>query len=374
MSNNKATIRSVRFVRVSISVQMLFALGLFITCGNTLFAQTAVGGITPSSSAMLDIQSTSKGFLAPRLTSVQRDAIVNPAEGLIIYNTDTDCLNHYSGSRWYEHCGVALPLPAALGSTFTSHSNGTDNFSANTDCQNKLISAGHNSASCSGTVVTANATYNVVLINNQCWMKENLKEPSTTPCGDPINTGCNVWNTAGIGDIGAWGYYNPSGAGVLANWGTTELATGEGLLYQWSAAMNGSTTERARGACPSGWHIPSDCEWMYLEHGLGMSIADQITDGTFRSSGNVSADLSLAAHSGTNSSGFTGLLAGNRSSSDGYFNFRGTNGIGQWLTSTLSGSNVITRDFRPFSSTVGLRRLIVGTPKSNAYSTRCLKD
>jgi len=350
---------------------------LFIAALSPLSAQTAIGGNTPDPSAMLDVQSTVapfKGFLPPRMTNAQRDAISNPSEGLIIYNTDTDCLNHFSGARWYAHCGVELPLPAALGSTFTAHSNGTDFFSANTDCRNKLISAGHNAASCSGTVGTANATYNVVLINNQCWMKENLKEPSTTPCGDAINTGCNVWNTARIGDIGAWGYYNTAGQGLLANWGTAELAAGEGLLYQWSAAMNGSNTERAQGACPNGWHIPSDCEWMYLEHGLGMSIADQTTAGfTFRSSGNVSADLSLAAHLGTNSSGFTGLLAGNRTSSNGHFNFRGTNGIGHWFTSTLSGSNVVTRDFRPFSSTVGLRRLN-NNPKSDAFSVRCLKD
>ena len=39
----------------------------------------------------------------------------------------------------------------------------------------------------------------------------------------------------------------------------------EGMFYQWSAAMNGSTEEGAQGICPNGWHIPTDAEWHTLE-------------------------------------------------------------------------------------------------------------
>ena len=42
-------------------------------------------------SSIMDIESTEKGLLPPRMTSVQRDAILNPAEGLMIYNTTTHC-------------------------------------------------------------------------------------------------------------------------------------------------------------------------------------------------------------------------------------------------------------------------------------------
>ncbi len=55
-------------------------------------AQTVIGGTAPDSSAVLDIQSTSHGVLFPRLSTTQRDAIANPAEGLMIYNTTTKCL------------------------------------------------------------------------------------------------------------------------------------------------------------------------------------------------------------------------------------------------------------------------------------------
>ena len=56
---------------------------------------------TPNSSAMLDVKSTSKGFLAPRMTDVQKNAISNPATGLLIYQTDgTTGYYYYNGTSW----------------------------------------------------------------------------------------------------------------------------------------------------------------------------------------------------------------------------------------------------------------------------------
>ncbi|MGI9160327.1 MAG: hypothetical protein ACR2K1_11315, partial [Saprospiraceae bacterium] len=50
-------------------------------------AQTVIGAATPDPSAMLDVQSATKGFLLPRMTSAERSAILNPATGLIVFNT-----------------------------------------------------------------------------------------------------------------------------------------------------------------------------------------------------------------------------------------------------------------------------------------------
>jgi len=57
-------------------------------------------GAAVDASAILSASSTTKGFLPPRMTQVQRDAIVSPATGLVIYNTDTAQLNYYSGAVW----------------------------------------------------------------------------------------------------------------------------------------------------------------------------------------------------------------------------------------------------------------------------------
>jgi len=60
-------------------------------------AQVAVTyyGSLPDNSAMLDVKSTNKGILIPRITIAERDAIANPANALLIFNTDDEIFNYY---------------------------------------------------------------------------------------------------------------------------------------------------------------------------------------------------------------------------------------------------------------------------------------
>ena len=60
----------------------------------------AVGTTSPNASAIFQATSTTKGFLPPRMTTGQRDAISTPASGLVVYNTSTNKLNLYTGSAW----------------------------------------------------------------------------------------------------------------------------------------------------------------------------------------------------------------------------------------------------------------------------------
>lgn len=65
--------------------------------------QDSVGiGAAPSASAILGLSSTTKGFLPPRLTTVQRDAISSPENGLVIYNTTKDKGEQFNGVTWHE--------------------------------------------------------------------------------------------------------------------------------------------------------------------------------------------------------------------------------------------------------------------------------
>lgn len=62
-----------------------------------LYNETNVGGATNNNaSAMLQVDTTTKGFLPPRMTTTQRNAIASPAAGLMIYNTTTAKLNVYT--------------------------------------------------------------------------------------------------------------------------------------------------------------------------------------------------------------------------------------------------------------------------------------
>jgi hypothetical protein len=62
----------------------------------------AIGTTAPSAKAILDLTSTTKGFLPPRMTTTERNAITSVPAGLVIYNTTTSNLNTYNGSAWVE--------------------------------------------------------------------------------------------------------------------------------------------------------------------------------------------------------------------------------------------------------------------------------
>lgn len=69
-----------------------FIIAILLLYSWEIFPQISIStdSSLPDSSAMLDVKSTSKGLLVPRMTAVQRDAIVNPATGLLIFCTDNN--------------------------------------------------------------------------------------------------------------------------------------------------------------------------------------------------------------------------------------------------------------------------------------------
>ena len=75
---------------------------LFLLAGISVFAQMCINAdnSAPDNSAMLDVKSTSKGFLPPRMTTTQRDLISSPATGLTIYNITNNRNETYNGSTW----------------------------------------------------------------------------------------------------------------------------------------------------------------------------------------------------------------------------------------------------------------------------------
>ena len=71
----------------------------------------------PDASAVLDLQSTQKGLLLPRLTTVQRNAIQLPSRALVIYNTDNECIEGYFPGGWKAlqcDCNSAPPSPSVI--------------------------------------------------------------------------------------------------------------------------------------------------------------------------------------------------------------------------------------------------------------------
>ena len=85
-----------------VSILKIILLTLFFLISLGLNAQTGIGTSTPDASAKLDVSSTTKGFLPPRMTTVQRNAIASPATGLTIYNTTINAFQVYNGTAWYS--------------------------------------------------------------------------------------------------------------------------------------------------------------------------------------------------------------------------------------------------------------------------------
>jgi hypothetical protein len=83
--------------------KLSFFIAMLLLFCSTLFAQVGINSdnSTPNPSAMLDVQSTTKGLLMPRMTSTLRAAISSPANGLMVYQTDgVSGVYYYNGAIW----------------------------------------------------------------------------------------------------------------------------------------------------------------------------------------------------------------------------------------------------------------------------------
>lgn len=73
-----------------------FTLMLFLSLQAS--SQVGIGTNSPSASAVLQLESTNKGFLPSRMTTIQRNGIASPANGLVIYNTTTNTLEYFNSA------------------------------------------------------------------------------------------------------------------------------------------------------------------------------------------------------------------------------------------------------------------------------------
>lgn len=104
----------------------LYKIGFVVAAAlatTTAFAQTdAKIGTNPGTklpSAVLELESTTKGFLLPRMTAAQMNAITAPANGLAVYNTDAACTFIYNGSAWLSLCAGATNGLTKTGNTIS---------------------------------------------------------------------------------------------------------------------------------------------------------------------------------------------------------------------------------------------------------------
>ena len=107
VSLNKSNLLNSYYDKLTVMKNIYFLIVFSLLSSSLSFSQVAINpnGAAPNASAGLDVNFTDKGFLLPRMNFEQRNAIQNPAEGLIIYCTDcstdaTGALSIYQGGIW----------------------------------------------------------------------------------------------------------------------------------------------------------------------------------------------------------------------------------------------------------------------------------
>ena len=87
------------------AVTLLCLFGLYTQAQST--GKVGIGTNSPNASAQLDITSTDKGLLIPRLTTAQQAAVSSPATGLLVFNTTNNVFEYFNGTIWVDIAGTA---------------------------------------------------------------------------------------------------------------------------------------------------------------------------------------------------------------------------------------------------------------------------
>ncbi len=211
--------------------------------------------------------------------------------------------------------------------------------------------------------------YATVLIGEQCWFAENLRSENYDN-GDAIPAGLSdsEWSSTTSGATAVYGEGSsdcgtdaPDGDACDDAWSLNEY----GRLYNWYAV------DDVRGLCPSGWHVPTDGEWMTMEMALGMSESDANSTsyrGTDQGTQMKTTYGWNNGGNGTNSSGFSGLPGGGRDYYDGSFFNAGSSGY--WWSSSPSGSNAWYRSLGYYYEYVYRWYF----DQRYGFSVRCVRD
>ena len=264
---------------------------LAVLFGNALTAQIAINtdGSDPDPSAILDLQSTDKGFLPPRMTNAQRSSISSPDEGLLFYNTDTHNWQGYNGTIWINLDGSSCEpeAPGAITGNQAVDDTATNEVYSiapvnNAVSYNWLVPTG-------STIISGQGTTNITV--NFGTTSGNVSVRAESGCGNSIYTDLAVLVGLDIGDFYEGGvifWLDGNGGGLVcavsnqstnATWGcygieisgANGIAIGTGAQNTIDIEAGCTTSGTAADICSNlslngytDWFLPSKDELMEM--------------------------------------------------------------------------------------------------------------
>jgi uncharacterized protein (TIGR02145 family) len=283
-----------------------------------LEAQVSISsdGSEPGPSAMLDVKSTSKGVLIPRMTTAQRDAITNPEASLLIFNITTQCYEGYStqDKQWYSFGCIGSYPPGAR------HCGGTP----------------------TAIVDVTNPT------TGKTWMDRNL---------GASRVATDSTDALAYGDLYQWGRFADGhqcrDSDQISELSSTDnpghgdfIATNSFGIHDWRTPKNDNLWQGVNGInnpCPKGYRLPTEAEWQ-----------DELKSwGSTNATGAFNSPLKLPK-------------AGYRDYNLG--NFGGSDQVGNYWSSTVQSTNSYYLYFNDNNANLNQGY------RAQGYSVRCIKD
>jgi hypothetical protein len=284
-------------------------------------AQVGINTNTPASSALLEVSSTSKGFLPPRMTKAQRDALSNTTSGMIVYCTDCDysagCVSLFDQYQWY--------------------------------CINDII-----------TDPSGNNYLPVTCGESRIWLDRNL---------GAYRVAQSLTDYRAYGSLFQWGRpadghekmtWSGTNSGLKVHGSTTTISTtdvpGHNLTitstnptyYDWHVPQNNNLWQGKNGInnpCPAGYRLPTSAEFSE-ESGNWASL---------NSAGAASSPCRFPVAGDYNGVSFTPELMGEE---------------GHFWTSTIAPGNILSVAFKVTSTAA----VTENRGRVMNFSVRCIKD
>ncbi len=237
-----------------------FLFVLAILSGSATFSQVGIGTTTPAASAMLDVTSTTKGFLPPRMTSTQMNAIAAPAVGLMVYCTDCTPAGLYTsdGSAWSAAGATSGATSSSGGVSATIAINGTYIWGATHTGRTVVISISNQSFS---PITWTNAIADLVLTGNS-----GLTVGTPTAGG---GTSSGVTSTIAAGATGTVSFPITGAVGTMGD-----------ITATWSKfALTGAVIQTVTGGSATFTNATNNA-FVFSANASGVNVAGTLATGT----------------------------------------------------------------------------------------------